>query len=136
MDQQHCTFKIGSQNERSKLYYVLNDKNTSMPWMVTEESAGFEVTKTPFNQNFTSGTKLHFVGFEIRLKRILSPFIYRYYLPCGAIVMVSQISFIIPLTAIPGRVALVVTQFLTLTNLFIHQMVNSYFKKLNILADY
>ena len=41
-----------------------------------------------------------------------------------AIVVVSFISFLVPLTAIPGRIALVVTQFLTLTNMFIHQMVS------------
>ena len=44
-----------------------------------------------------------------------------------AIVVVAQISFIIPMSAIPGRVALVVTQFLTLTNIFIHEMVRYYF---------
>ena len=54
---------------------------------------------------------------------MFQPFLYMYYLPCMAIVLVSQISFIIPLSSIPGRVALVVTQFLTLTNIFIHQTV-------------
>ena len=37
------------------------------------------------------------------------------------------IGFIIPVTVIPGRVSLLVTQFLTLINLFIHQMVSIYF---------
>ena len=39
-------------------------------------------------------------------------------------VLVSEIGFVVPITAIPGRVALLVTQFLTLVNLFIYQMVN------------
>ena len=38
--------------------------------------------------------------------------------------MIAIISFIIPLSSIPGRVALVVTQFLTLTNIFIHSTVS------------
>ena len=41
------------------------------------------------------------------------------------IVLVAEIGFIIPASAIPGRVALLVTQFLTLINLFIHQMSES-----------
>ena len=64
------------------------------------------------------------IGFNITLKRIVSPYIYKYYLPCAAIVVVSQISFAIPISSIPGRVSLVVTQFLTLTNIFIYQMVS------------
>ena len=62
-------------------------------------------------------------GFNITLKRKIEPYLYQYYFPSIAIVIVSFISFIIPLSAIPGRIVLVVTQFLTLTNIFIHQMV-------------
>ena len=79
---------------------------------------------TDFNdpyQDVVNGTTVF--GFDITLERMVQPFLYMYYLPCMAIVLVSQISFIIPLSSIPGRVALVVTQFLTLTNIFIHQTV-------------
>ena len=71
------------------------------------------------------GLKLAFVdtGFNITLTRSISVYLYTYYLPCLAIVVVSQVSFIVPLSSIPGRIGLVVTQFLTLTNIFIHQMV-------------
>jgi hypothetical protein len=65
------------------------------------------------------------IGFNITLKREVQPYLYQYYFPSIAIVAVSFISFIIPLSAIPGRIALVVTQFLTLTNIFIHQMVST-----------
>ena len=65
-------------------------------------------------------------GFNLTLDRILQPYLLQYYFPSMAIVIVSQISFIIPLSAIPGRVALIVTQFLTLTNIFIHLMVSVY----------
>ena len=66
------------------------------------------------------------IGFEIILERALEPYIYQYYIPSMAIAFVSQISFIIPLSAIPGRVALVATQFLTLVNIFIHQIVSTF----------
>ena len=73
------------------------------------------------------------VGFNVTLVRIIQPYLYQYYFPSIAIVVVSQISFMIPLSATPGRIALVVTQFLTLTNIFIHQMVkfNSIILKLS-----
>ena len=59
------------------------------------------------------------------MKRIQQPYLLKYYLPCIAIVTVTQISFYIPPDAIPGRIALLVTQFLTLTNLFISEQVIS-----------
>lgn len=64
-------------------------------------------------------------GFDIELRRLVQPYIFQYYFPSAAIVAVSHISFIIPLNSIPGRVGLVVTQFLTLTNIFIYQMSSS-----------
>ena len=75
---------------------------------------------------FGYDTKENGVGFHIQMTRLLSPFMMKYYIPSIAIVIVSEIGFMVPLTAIPGRVALLVTQFLTLVNLFIYQMV-SYF---------
>ena len=63
------------------------------------------------------------IGFDIRITRSLKPFILKYYIPCIAIVIMSQLSFLIPLDSLPGRVGLVVTQFLTLMSLFIQQMV-------------
>ena len=63
------------------------------------------------------------IGFKISMKRQVGKYIYQYYLPCFAIVITSSFSFIIPLSAIPGRVSLIVTLFLTLTNIFIVQMV-------------
>ena len=89
---------------------------------------GFELdlrysgTFIKYNDSMQNGSDTF--GFNITLERMIQPYIYQYYLPCISIVVVSQISFVIPLSAIPGRVGLVVTQFLTLTNLFIHQMVN------------
>ena len=77
---------------------------------------GFEV-KIEF-RNFTNGN-----GFNIELKRLLKPHLLQYYLPCFAIVNMAFFSFVVPANAIPGRVALIVTQFLTLTNIFIHHMV-------------
>ena len=66
------------------------------------------------------------IGFNILIKRMVEPYFYQYYLPCMAIVIVSLVSFLIPISALPGRIALVVTQFLTLTNIFMHQIVSKF----------
>ena len=78
------------------------------------------------------------IGFKISMKRQVGKYIYQYYLPCFAIVITSSFSFIIPLSALPGRVGLIVTLFLTLTNIFIVQMVRylTCFYHLNGLSIY
>ena len=65
------------------------------------------------------------IGFNITLKRIVNPYLYQCYLPCAAIVTVSQVSFMIPQESVPGRISLIATQFLTLTNIFIYQLSHS-----------
>ena len=78
-------------------------------------------------------------GFEMVLTRYVSTYIITYYLPSGAgilitelinimycilyciiglFVIVSWISFLIPMDVIPGRMALLVTLFLVLVNIF------------------
>ena len=64
-------------------------------------------------------------GYGIEMIRQPSKYLFQYYVPCVTIVMASTLSFIVPPTAAPGRIALVVTQFLTLTNIFIYQKVNN-----------
>ena len=77
-----------------------------------------DVSET-FNAMYQTDVKL-----SITVERQSSKYIYQYYIPCITIVAAASFSFIIPLSAIPGRVALIVTQFLTLTNIFINQMVS------------
>ena len=57
-------------------------------------------------------------GFEMVLDRYVSTYIITYYLPSGLFVIVSWISFLIPMDVIPGRMALLVTRFLVLVNIF------------------
>ena len=126
LDTQHCTFRqMGtSESVQPLLYPSLNIEN----WLY--KSGGFEVKIDPVDafkgKDVISqpNQTIDEIGFNMTLQRIVQPYLYQYYFPCFAIVIVSQISFIIPISAIPGRVALVVTQFLTLTNIFIHLMVS------------
>ena len=135
-DTQHCRFRqvFQSTSDVAKLFlfspyaerYVNNEtKNVKMDW--NYEGDGFRIIIDPIGtltdpSTITQNSTGDF-GFDIILERIAQPYMFQYYFPCAAIVIISQISFIIPLSAIPGRVGLVVTQFLTLTNIFIYQMV-------------
>ena len=126
LDTQHCRFRqMGtSESVQPLLYPSLDIEN----WHY--KSGGFEVKIDPVEafkgKDIISqpNKTIDEIGFNVTLQRIVHPYLYQYYFPCFAIVIVSQISFIIPISAIPGRVALVVTQFLTLTNIFIHLMVS------------
>jgi len=57
-------------------------------------------------------------GFEMILRRHFSHYVINYYLPSGLFVVVSWISFLVPADVIPGRMALLVTLFLVLVNIF------------------
>ena len=128
LDTQLCTFMQWGSSEALNL--LLRPPDIPEPWK--ETTAGFDVIiRQTGSRSENNGTWSGDVGLNITLKRVVQRYLYEYYFPCIAIVIVSQISFIIPLSAIPGRVALVVTQFLTLTNIFIHQMVSR--KNLNTL---
>ena len=93
----------------------------------TYDLSGFEFANSimPPTVKNTSGYEFEYTqfGVDIKFERLIEKYVYEYYMPCILIVLASMLSFIIPLSAIPGRVALVVTQFLTLTNMFIHQRV-------------
>ena len=122
MDNQTCEFRRGTQSPNYKLIrYKLNDGHLFFD--SSYDTGDYEVVAIPFEDNVAPRPEMRGMGLNIQMRRKVMPFILRYYLPCVAIVLASQVSFVIPLSAIPGRVALVVTQFLTLTNIFIHQMV-------------
>ena len=115
LDTQRCTF---TQFGVIGMNITLDRVGDQSEW--NQKVSGFKVAIENVGTNGNDS-----IGFDINLKRMVQPYLYQYYLPCFSIVVVSQVSFIIPLSAIPGRVALVATQFLTLTNIFIHQIADS-----------
>merc|ERR1719266_290749 len=64
-------------------------------------------------------------GFELILKRRMSHYMITYYLPSSLFVVVSWTSFLIPSDDIQGRMALLVTLFLVLVNIFNTTTTNS-----------
>ena len=57
-------------------------------------------------------------GFRVMLSRKRYQMIFQIYGPCVLFVVVSWVSFLIPPKIVPGRMALLVTLFLVLINIF------------------
>ena len=123
MDQQTCNISYGSGS--SSAIFALYDWKQDFPNQhqesIIKRTDDFEVSMSFFDQGTCHGNNI--VGITVEMKRVTTSFILKYYIPCMAIVLVSVIGFVFPISAIPGRTALLVTQFLTLINLFISQMV-------------
>ena len=122
MDEQTCSIKIGSASEEA--IFILNDGEKGFHAPTSYYAVGKTMSINFFGQRNVNGSDT--VGFNITMTRLMQPYMMKYYIPTMAVVLVSEIGFVIPLTAIPGRVALLVTQFLTLVNLFIYQMVRGF----------
>ena len=123
-DRQNCSFRMVS------LGYNLT-VTSQRSWGILRENqrefGGYDLRRAYFVKEplYDRATEqnIGLFGFHIHMSRQIETYFYQYYLPCIAVVITSFFSFIVPLTAIPGRVMIVVTQFLTLTNLFSTAMV-------------
>ena len=110
MDTQKCFVRIGGDSDQA--IFVLNDEKKNYHMPTSYSAVGLNMDISFFEENNDDGKQS--VGFKVEMSRLISPFMMKYYIPCIAIVLVSEIGFLVPLSAIPGRVALLVTQFLTL----------------------
>ena len=122
MDNQTCDVAFGSLSGSSVFtLYNTPDTETSLD---TYTAVNFNITISYFERD--RNQKGNKIGMTVVMRRLTRSYFLKYYVPCAMIVLVSEIGFIVPASAIPGRVALLVTQFLTLVNLFIHQMVRNF----------
>ena len=119
MDTQRCAINIGSSSFAST--FALDGGPKAESENDINIASNFRIETKFFDNKIANGSNM--IGIEINMTRIVTPFLWKYYIPTTAIVLVSTISFVIPLTSVPGRVALLVTLFLTLINLFIYEMV-------------
>ena len=126
MDEQECNFTIGTTYPASHIVFTFQSAVFSFG-KDTQNTDTFNLILKNVNDLMDNNSKF---GFAIKMSRRLQPFIMECYFPVIAIVIVSHISFTIPLDSIPGRVALLVTQFLTLTNICIYQQVSRIISRL------
>ena len=125
-DQNDCTLKMGFRNMPVLLY--ANSVSTLKGNKLQYKNNGFnfKLKNLPIKKECNEMIEDCWTefGYGIEIIREPSKYLFQYYVPCITIVMASMLSFIVPPTAAPGRIALVVTQFLTLTNIFIYQKVH------------
>jgi hypothetical protein len=124
LDTQACKFQVGSYSYNDKIMSFLTDKAGYSGGKNGNSIALDYAIKIshlkPRDAVFAGGGLGNFslAGFEMVLHRYVSTYIITYYLPSGLFVIVSWISFLIPMDVIPGRMALLVTLFLVLVNIF------------------
>ena len=119
MDSQSCNV-LFSNKEGSNINFHLYDPKQYQPF----DALGYTMKLRLIDG--TCGCNNYQAGFKITMHRIINPFVFKSYCPVIAIVLISSITFIIPLSSIPGRVGLAATLFLTLTNIFITSTVMTY----------
>ena len=119
MVNQRCQLQISSHI--GNIDFILRSKEV----LFNDGSGDFDMDIEFYNQYLRGDCYQRVIRVDVNMKRFMQPFVMKYYLPSVSIVIVCGISFIIPLTSLPARVALLVTQFLTLTNIFIHEQVKS-----------
>ena len=119
MDTQKCSFRIHSHRMQPLNIFFYDLSGICNEPEPNYERNGFLISSICVNQSEGQNE----IGIDFSLKRNINKYLFQYYLPSAIIVIVSQTSFFIPLSAIPGRIGLVVTQFLVLTNIFINEQV-------------
>ena len=123
LDTQRCKFQVGSYSYDDTImvfktetagYLATTGNSIALDYAITIQGLSDE------DKVFQGGAMGNFslAGFEMILSRYVSTYIITYYLPSGLFVIVSWISFLIPMDVIPGRMALLVTLFLVLVNIF------------------
>ena len=123
LDTQVCKFQVGSYSYEDRImsfetlqagYSSKSGNSIALDYAITINKLSED------DQIFKGGPLGNFslAGFEMVLQRYVSTYIITYYLPSGLFVIVSWISFLIPMDVIPGRMALLVTLFLVLVNIF------------------
>ncbi|XP_040566993.1 glycine receptor subunit alpha-2 [Lepeophtheirus salmonis] len=124
LDTQVCKFQVGSCSyDDTKMRFMTENAGYQSPKTANSIALDYDIQikmLSKEDQVFLGGGLGNFslAGFELVLHRYVSTYIITYYLPSGLFVIVSWISFLIPMDVIPGRMALLVTLFLVLVNIF------------------
>ena len=85
-----------------------------------KSTAKFELTFKPLNftRQYLVGEERSASGFTVVLARTPYPFFTNTFMPTALLTIASLIGFVIPVDLVPGRMALLVTTFLMLVNIY------------------
>ena len=122
LDSHICKFRVGSTNldmtrmmfAEAKVQYKEETRNTILDYIVQIQNLNERDRILPYGDlgNFS------ITGIEMKFTRHKLKYLYVYYLPSGLFVVVSWASFLIPPEVVPGRMAMLITLFLVLINIF------------------
>ena len=129
MDDHNCQLLLTNEFIRDLKISLLSLQGSNYESNIIKyyEKDGFNITiRYENNDAPRNSSEISYVGLNFKMSRVLFPYISQYYVPCIAIVCVSQGSFIIPPSSIPGRLGLVATLFLAITNILIDSNVCSH----------
>ena len=127
MDSQQCSLQLTNRFIRElKLYlHDFNHDDFASNPLKTLSRDGFDFWISFEENNATRNSSvISDVKLNLNMKRIMYPYLSQYYVPAAWIVCISHLSFIIPPSSIPGRLGLVATLFLTMTNIYIDSNVS------------
>jgi len=119
LDAHTCQFQVGSYYDTN---LTVTCKSHFMYTGKRQRSLQYDITIEQLPDKYQI-VKLHSghyaaCGFQIRLERKQMQYIVQVYLPSVMFVIVSWVSFLIKPEVVPGRMALLVTLFLVLINIF------------------
>lgn len=122
LDQQRCKFRVGSYSYDTTKMVFINKNYGYGPKKSNSIALDYDISIEPLNEedkvlDYGSLGKFSLAGFEMVLTRHVTTYIITYYIPSGLCVIMSWISFLIPLDLIPGRMVLLVTILLVLVNI-------------------
>eukprot|EP00093_Oithona_nana_P012399 12399.XXX_323856_316976_1 [CDS] Oithona nana genome sequencing. len=119
LDHQECKFQVGCYiHDATQIWF----NGTFGHDTVNQRAQQYEINIVPLDEIdrtvVWAERDYSQTGFKIKLVRRRTPVLLQTYLPSGLFVVVSWISFIVPPEIVPGRMALLVTLFLVLVNIF------------------
>lgn len=124
LDTQSCKFQVGSYSyDMTKMSFTQTNKvqgyvKTANSVVLDYSVDVIQLDENDFLLDYGELGNFSVAGFEMILHRHVSHYLITYYLPSGLFVVVSWISFVVPPDVIPGRMALLITLFLVLVNIF------------------
>merc|ERR1719411_1243575 len=119
LDAHACQFQVGSYYDTEEvvkcnahfIYDVHRQRSLQHLIQIEELPSNFKTVRLP------SGV-YSAAGFQVKLQRKQMQFLVQVYLPSCMFVVVSWVSFLIKPEVVPGRMAMLVTLFLVLINIF------------------
>lgn len=119
LDAHACQFQVGSYYDTEEvvkcnahfIYDVHRQRSLQHLIQIEELPSHFKTVRLP------SGV-YSAAGFQVKLQRKQMQFVVQVYLPSAMFVIVSWVSFLVKPEVVPGRMAMLVTLFLVLINIF------------------